>query len=114
MAFLLYSFVQKIMMEKDKKTLLIKSLAFDAIGMASGAIPLVGGFLDLLWAPYAAKKMKEMFPGKKGRLASIIVFIEEILPFTDVIPTFTLMWLYTFVWNKTEAPAMQVIEVEAR
>ena len=98
-------------MEKDKKKMFIKSIAYDAMGMATGAIPLVGGFLDLFWAPYAAKKMKEMFPGKKGKLASIIVFIEEILPFTDIIPTFTLMWLYTFVWNKDEA--VQVIEVEA-
>lgn len=87
-------------MNPDKKKLLLKGLVYDAIGMASGAIPLVGGFLDLLWAPYAAKKMSAMYPGKKGKLASVLVFLEEILPFTDVIPTFTLMWLYTFVWQK--------------
>ena len=79
-------------MRSEKKKLLIKSIAYDAAGMASGAVPLVGGFLDLLWAPYAAKKMKEMYPGQKGKLASVLVFIEEVLPFTDVIPTFTLMW----------------------
>lgn len=89
-------------MNSDKKKLLIKGLLYDAIGMASGAIPLVGGFLDLLWAPYAAKKMSVMYPGKKGKLASVLVFIEEILPFSDIIPTFTLMWLYTFVWEKGE------------
>lgn len=89
-------------MNTDKKKLLIKGLVYDAIGMASGAVPLVGGFLDLLWAPYAAKKMSEMYPGKKGKLASILVFIEEILPFSDIIPTFTLMWLYTYVWQKGE------------
>ena len=100
-------------MEKGKKNLLIKSLTYDALGMATGAIPLVGGFLDLLWAPYAAKKMKTMFPGKDGKLASIIVFLEEILPFTDFIPTFTLMWIYTYVWKKEEAPSARIIEVEA-
>ena len=89
-------------MNSDKKKLLIKGLVYDAIGMASGAVPLVGGFLDLLWAPYAAKKMSTMYPGKKGKLASAIVFLEEILPFSDIIPTFTLMWLYTFVWQKEE------------
>ena len=89
-------------MNTDKKKLLIKGLVYDAIGMASGAVPLIGGFIDLLWAPYAAKKMSEMYPGKKGKLASVLVFMEEILPFSDVIPTFTLMWLYTFVWNKRE------------
>lgn len=100
-------------MEIRKKSLLLKSVFYDAVGMASSAIPLVGPFLDLAWAPYAAKKMSEMFPGKKGKLASVLVFLEEILPFTDVIPTFTLMWMYTYVWKKQEAPEPRVIEVEA-
>lgn len=99
-------------MKIQKKKLLVKSLIYDAIGMASASVPLVGPFLDLLWAPYAAKKMTQMFPGKKGKLASVIVFLEEILPFTDVIPTFTLMWLYTFVWKKEEAMDSQIIEAE--
>jgi hypothetical protein len=98
-------------MYSKKKKLLIKGLVYDAIGMASGAIPVVGGFLDLLWAPYAAKQMTGMYPGKKGKLASAIVFIEEILPFTDIIPTFTLMWLYTFVWQKEKLGQLQPIEV---
>lgn len=100
-------------MKIRNKSLLLKSVVYDAVGMASSAIPLVGPFLDLAWAPYAAKKMSEMFPGKKGKLASVLVFLEEILPFTDVIPTFTLMWLYTYVWKKQEATATRVIEVEA-
>lgn len=100
-------------MNKDKKNLLVKGLIYDAVGMASASIPLVGWMLDLAWAPYAAKKMSKMYPGKKGKLASVLVFLEEILPFTDVIPTFTLMWLYTYVWKKQEATEGQVIEVEA-
>lgn len=100
-------------MIRKKKNSLIKAVTFDAIGMATMAIPFVGPFLDLLWAPYAAKKMSEMYPGKKGKLASAIVFIEEILPYTDVIPTFTLMWVYTYVWKKEPAVAGDVIEVEA-
>ncbi len=99
-------------MKVEKNKLLVKSLVYDAIGMASGAIPVVGFFLDFLWAPYAAKKMLDMYPGKKGKLASIIVFVEEILPFTDVVPTFTLMWLYTFVWKKEQSPEGEIIEVE--
>lgn len=99
-------------MKIKNKNLLVKGLLYDAIGMASLSIPLVGPFLDLAWAPYAAKKMSQMYPGKKGKLASVIVFLEEILPFTDVIPTFTLMWLYTYVWNKEEATNSQIIEAE--
>jgi len=87
-------------MKNIKNKLLIKGLMYDLVGMATMAIPLVGPFLDLAWAPFAANKMTQMYPGKKGKIASVLVFIEEILPFTDVIPTFTLMWLYTFVWMK--------------
>lgn len=99
-------------MKIEKKNLLVKGLVYDAIGMASASIPLVGPLLDLAWAPYAAKKMSKMYPGKKGKLASVIVFLEEILPFTDVIPTFTLMWLYTYVWKKEGATNSQIIEAE--
>ena len=94
-----------------KKKLLVKGLIYDAIGMATYAVPLIGPFLDLLWAPYAAKKMKEMYPGKNGKIASVVVFLEEILPGTDIIPTFSLMWLYTFVWKKELA---REIVVEAK
>lgn len=94
-----------------KNKLLVKSLVYDGIGMASSFIPLVGPFLDLVWAPIAASKMKQMYPGRNGKLASIIVFLEEILPFTDVIPTFTLMWVYTYVWSKT-GQKEKVIDVE--
>ena len=93
-----------------KNKLLIKGLIYDAVGMATMAIPLVGPFLDIVWAPYAANKMAEMYPGKKGKIASVLVFIEELLPFTDVIPTF--MWFYTFVWNKAPQENEFVMEAE--
>lgn len=99
-------------MKNEKKKLLIKSIFYDAVGMASSSLPVVGSLLDLAWAPYAAKKMGEMYPGKKGKLASVIVFLEEILPFSDIVPTFTLMWLYTFVWKKqSQGTALEVQEI---
>lgn len=98
-------------MKALKNKLLVKSLIYDGIGMASSFIPLVGPLIDLAWAPIAAGKMKQMYPGKNGKLASIIVFLEEILPFTDVIPTFTLMWVYTYVWSKKPAEG-KIIDVE--
>ena len=63
-------------MESLKKKLLIRGIIYDAIGMVSYLLPVAGEFLDLLWAPYAAKKMSEMYPGRKGKIASVIVFIE--------------------------------------
>lgn len=99
-------------MKKLKQKLLIQGIVYDTIGMATYAIPIVGPFLDLAWAPYAAKKMGEMYPGRKGRIASIIVFLEEILPGTDIIPTFTLMWLYTYVWSAKKSPKEIIIDAE--
>lgn len=98
-------------MNNQKNKLLQKSILLDLIGMSTMFIPFVGPFIDLLWAPYAAKQMSDMYEGKKGKIVSIIVFIEEIMPGLDFIPTFTLMWLYTFVWKKEGQ--MQPITIEA-
>jgi hypothetical protein len=99
-------------MENSKYKLLRNGIAFDAIGMLSMVIPVVGPALDILWAPFAANKMSEMYKGKEGKIASVIVFIEEILPITDLIPTFTLMWLYTFVWKDQNQGTLQPIKVK--
>lgn len=99
-------------MEKSKFRLLRSGIVLDAIGMLTMFIPVVGPLLDILWAPYAAKKMSEMYKGKEGKIASIIVFVEEVLPVTDVIPTFTLMWLYTFVWKAQKGMSPQAAKVE--
>lgn len=99
-------------MTTSKNKLLKKGIILDLIGMSTMFIPVAGLFIDLLWAPYAAKQMNDMYKGKKGKIASIIVFIEEILPGLDFIPTFTLMWLYTFVWKKEDQMQPITIEVE--
>jgi hypothetical protein len=96
----------------NKYSILKKGLLFDAIGMLSMGIPVIGPFLDILWAPYAAKKMRDMYEGEAGKIASIVVFVEEILPLSDFIPTFTLMWIYTFVWKGEKVKTPQTIEVE--
>ena len=97
-------------MQDNKYKLLKKGLLLDAVGMATTFIPGVGSFLDIVWAPYAAKQMNDMYKGTQGKIASVIVFLEEILPFSDFIPTFTLMWLYTYVFAPQKTP--QTIEVE--
>ena len=83
-------------MNKKTKYLLLGVL-FDAIGMISFIIPGFGEFIDLLWAPLSAWLMTRMYKGKMGQAAGVVSFIEEILPGLDVVPTFTIMWLYTFV-----------------
>ena len=84
----------------NKYKLLKKGILLDIIGMATLLVPFWGNIVDLVWAPYAASQMNKMYRGTTGKIAAVIVFLEEILPGLDVIPTFTLMWLYTFVWKQ--------------
>jgi hypothetical protein len=91
---------------KNKKLLL--SILFDALGYVSFIIPGFGEFSDIIWAPLAAYLMTKLYKGKPGKIAGVITFIEEALPFVDVVPTFTLMWLYTFVFKTNE----NIIEVK--
>ena len=82
---------------KSKTTRLILGLCFDALGYVSFVFP----FFDILWAPLSAYLMIQMYDGKKGRIAGVFVFIEEALPISDVIPTFTIMWVYSYYFDNT-------------
>lgn len=92
-------------MNKYKKLAL--SLLFDALGYVSFIIPGIGEFSDIIWAPVSAYLMTKLYKGKTGKIAAAIAFLEEAMPGLDVIPTFTLMWLYTNVFKTEE----QVIDV---
>lgn len=43
--------------------------------------------------------MTQLYDGKKGKIAGVVVFIEEALPVLDVIPTFTIMWIYSYYFE---------------
>lgn len=93
--------IQEIPVVKDEKfKKLFLGLLFDGIGMISFSIPLLGEFSDVIWAPVAAFIMTRMYKGRVGRVASILTFVEEIIPFTDVIPSFTITWIYTYYFQK--------------
>ena len=81
---------------------LILGLLFDLIGMLSFSIPLIGEFSDVIWAPLAGFLMTYMYKGKMGKIAGTLTFVEEIIPFTDFIPTFTLTWIYKYLLRKDE------------
>lgn len=78
-------------------------LLFDGIGMLSFAIPFIGEFSDVVWAPLSAWLMTRMYKGRIGQVAGVVSFIEEIVPGFDLIPSFTLMWLYTYVFKSTKS-----------
>ena len=81
----------------SKSTKLFLGVCFDALGYVSFVFP----FFDILWAPLSAYLMTEMYDGKKGKIAAVFVFIEEALPLFDVIPTFSMMWIYTYYFDKS-------------
>ncbi|MEP5254074.1 MAG: hypothetical protein ABJQ39_03365 [Winogradskyella arenosi] len=85
-------------MNKYKK--LILGIVLDAIGLVSFIIPGVGEFSDIVWAPISAWIMTRMYQGKAGKIAGFVALIEEALPGIDVIPSFTLMWFYSYVIKK--------------
>lgn len=84
-------------MEENKIKYLLLGLLFDALGMASFIIPGVGEFTDLIWAPISGWLMTRMYKGRIGQAAGIFNFIEELIPGLDIIPSFTIMWIYTYL-----------------
>ncbi|MCM0666410.1 MULTISPECIES: hypothetical protein [Flavobacterium] len=86
--------------EDSRMSKLLIGLVLDGIGMISFSIPFLGEFSDVVWAPIAAIIMARMYKGRVGKVAGVLTFLEEILPFTDVIPSFTLTWIYTYFFQK--------------
>ena len=83
--------------KKSKSTKFFLGLCFDVLGYVSFVFP----FFDVLWAPLSAYLMTQLYDSKKGKIAGVIVFIEEALPLLDVIPTFSIMWGYTYYFDKS-------------
>lgn len=81
-----------------KYQILLLSILFDALGLVSFVFPL----FDIIWAPLSAYLMTKMYQGREGKIAAVISFLEEALPFLDVITSFSLMWLYTYVFKRTD------------
>tara|TARA_R110000868_G_scaffold151466_1_gene375979 strand:+ start:23 stop:238 length:216 start_codon:yes stop_codon:yes gene_type:complete len=65
--------------------------------MLSFIIPVLGEFSDVVWAPIAGYLMTTMYKGKVGKIGGVITFLEELFPFTDFIPSFTLTWIYNYL-----------------
>lgn len=85
-----------------KQRNLMLGVVFDVIGMLTYLVPFLGEFTDVIWAPLAGYMLSAMYKGTIGKVGGIIEFLEEILPFSDFIPTFTLTWIYTYVIKKQE------------
>ena len=92
---------------KIKTKKLVLGILFDVIGMLSFTIPYVGEFGDVVWAPLSGFLMTKMYEGRVGKVAGILTVVEELLPFTDVVPSFTITWIYTY-WIKKNTDAEKI------
>jgi hypothetical protein len=96
---------------RTKYKKLALSLLFDAIGMLSFAIPFIGEFSDIIWAPLAALLMTRLFKGTTGKVAGLLTLFEELTIGLDFVPTFTLTWLYQYVLKGNKV-AEKMIEIK--
>ena len=88
--------------EKPMRSLLA-CLVMDFLRFATYGIPVLGEFLDILWAPLSAIIFFRMFGGSKGFFGGIFNFVEELMPGLDFIPTFTITWFVQYVTRKKTA-----------
>ena len=80
---------------KDMMAKLIVCLLIDFVGSSSYLLPGVGEAFDVAWAPTQTIMIAAMFDHVSPNL-KYISFAEEILPFTDLIPSATLGWTKEF------------------
>ncbi|KAH9249666.1 hypothetical protein BASA81_012635 [Batrachochytrium salamandrivorans] len=86
---------------------LIGSIVIDAIGVSTFALPGVGETFDVIWAPISGFIIQQVY-GSPG--FAFLGFAEEILPFTDVLPTATIAWVWLFA---SEIPVWVIRVVRA-
>ena len=85
----------RTIMPTDMIGKLIVSLVIDFIGSSSYLLPFVGEGFDLAWAPIQTIFIMALYDEKMPSM-KYISFVEEILPFTDLIPSGTLGWVREF------------------
>ena len=96
------------MIKQQTSTSLIFCVLMDFIGYASYALPILGEFGDIIWAPISALIFFRTFGGWKGAFGGLFNFVEEILPGLDFIPSFTIMWL----WQRLKKPQQQITTIK--
>lgn len=78
------------MKHSEKLPALWLCLLLDSMGMVSYFIPVWGEWIDIVWGPLSAILFYWLFGGKTGTIGAMISFVEELFPFTDAIPMFTI------------------------
>ena len=86
---------------------LLFCIIMDVLGYATYAVPVAGELADIIWAPLSAIIFYKVFGGWKGAFGGIFNFVEEILPGTDFIPTFTITWAWKYFSNRQVSKSFQ-------
>ena len=89
---------------------LIFCILMDLVGYATYSIPVLGELGDVIWAPISSMIFMATFGGWKGVLGGFGNFIEEILPETDFIPSFTIMWFIQNMQKKNNVAAIETLK----
>ncbi|MBC8034832.1 MAG: hypothetical protein H7Y03_11845 [Chitinophagaceae bacterium] len=83
-----------------KQPSLVFCILMDFCGYANYILPFLGEFSDMIWAPLSGLIFFISFGGTRGAFGALFNFAEEVLPFTDFIPTFTIAWIYQYYTKK--------------
>lgn len=77
------------------------------MGTSSELIPFVGELTDIAYAPAAALALRSLFQGSNVVFA--LEFLEEFLPFTDILPLATICWVVeTYFGDSDIARTLQI------
>lgn len=71
---------------------LVLSLVVDCLGSCSYLLPVVGESFDGPWAPFQSMLLMAMYKDADQPHLKYVSLAEELLPFTDVLPTATIGW----------------------
>jgi len=88
---------------KIKRNKLIGAIIIDLVGILSFLLPIVWETGDMLWAPLSGLLIFLLFPNRKKY--AIAGMIEEMLPFTDIIPTACLTWRLEYIKEQEQTLA---------
>jgi hypothetical protein len=86
-----------------KKLKLVAAVIIDLVGLTTYVVPGAAEGIDMVWGPISGFLIYMLFPNRK-RMA-IAGAIEEMLPFTDFIPTAYLAWRLDYVKDKNKTLA---------
>ncbi len=95
------------MQQSSRQVSLAFCICMDLIGYFSYAVPVLGELTDIIWAPVSAFIFFLTFRSWRGALGGLFNFVEELMPGTDFIPSFTIMW----VWQRLRQTSLRTSRI---